>query len=158
MENHGAQYETRFKVLRERVLAMKKLWTEDEAEFHGQFVNFDKAWSWPKPAQRPHPPILHGGETDHTLKRVGEFCDGWCPRPTGDFAPKGALERLRKAADAGKRDRKTLQVTVFRAPTDKAKLADYRAAGINRVLLDVPDLSRDEILRKLDEFAPLTKA
>ena len=157
MENHGAQYDTRFKLLRERVLAMKALWTEDEAEFHGQFVNFDKVWSWPKPAQRPHPPILHGGETDHTLKRVVEFCDGWFPRPIAGFTPKGAVERLRKAAEAVKRDPKTLSITVFRAPPDKAALDEYRAAGIQRVLFDVPDLSRDEILRTIDKYAPLVK-
>jgi probable F420-dependent oxidoreductase len=158
MENHGTQYDTRFKLLRERILAMKAMWTQDEASFHGQFVNIDPIWSYPKPKQRPHPPILHGGETEHTLKRVVEFCDGWFPRPIGDFTPQGAVERLRKAAEAGKRDPATLSITVFRAPTDKAALAPYRAAGIKRVLLDLPDLSRDEILRKLDEYAPLVGA
>ncbi|MEJ0071805.1 MAG: LLM class F420-dependent oxidoreductase [Pseudomonadota bacterium] len=158
MENHGAEYGTRFKLLRERVLAMKAMWTQDEASFHGQFVNFDPIWSNPKPKQKPHPPILHGGETEHTLKRVVEFCDGWFPRPIGDFTPKGAVERLRKAAEAGKRDPASLSITVFRAPTEQAALADYRAAGIKRVLFDVPDLSRDEILRKLDEYAPLVAA
>jgi probable F420-dependent oxidoreductase len=157
LEHHGVKYEDRFKVLRERVLAMKALWTQDEAEFHGKFVDIEKSWSYPKPKQRPHPPILHGGETDHTLKRVVEFCDGWFPRPIAGFTPQNAVERLRKAADAAKRDYKSLQITVFRAPTDKAKLEEYRAAGINRVLFDVPDLSRDEILRTLDQYAPLTK-
>jgi probable F420-dependent oxidoreductase len=155
MENHGARYETRFKMMREYVLAMKALWTQDEASFHGQFVNFDPVWSYPKPKQRPHPPILHGGETDHTLKRVVEFCDGWFPRPIAGFTPKGAVERLRKAAEAAKRDPKSLSITVFRGPTEAAALAEYRAAGIDRVLLDVPDLSRDEILRVLDKYAPL---
>ena len=70
MENHGAHYKTRFKQMREHVLAMKELWTKEEAEFHGQFVNFDKAWSYPKPKQRPHPPILLGGESDHTLSKL----------------------------------------------------------------------------------------
>ena len=155
MEDHGADYDTRFKLLRERVLAMKALWTQDEASFHGQFVNFDPVWSYPKPKQKPHPPILHGGETDHTLKRVVEFCDGWFPRPIAGFTPKGAVERLRKAAEAAKRDPASLTITVFRGPTESAALAEYRAAGINRVLLDVPDLSRDEILRVLDKYAPL---
>ena len=80
MQNHGARYETRFKLLRERVLAMKELWTKEQAEFHGQFVNFDPVWLYPKPRQTPHPPVLLGGETDHTLARVVEFCDGWFPR------------------------------------------------------------------------------
>jgi probable F420-dependent oxidoreductase len=155
MENHGAAYDTRFKLLRERVLAMKALWTQDEAAFHGEFVDFDPVWSYPKPVQKPHPPIMHGGETDHTLKRIVEFCDGWFPRPIAGFTPKGAVERLRKAAEAAKRDPAKLTITVFRAPAEAAALADYRAAGIDRVLLEVPDLSRDEILRGLDKNAPL---
>src|SRR5204862_7058105 len=66
MENHGARYNTRFKLMRERILAMKALWTEEEAEYHGETVNFDKVWPWPKPLQKPHPPIILGGETDYT--------------------------------------------------------------------------------------------
>ena len=157
MENHGAKYETRFKLLRERALAIKALWTQEEAQFHGEFVNFDPVWMYPKPKQRPHPPIFLGGESDHTLKRVVEFCDGWFPRTRGGFDPKVAKERLRKAAAAGGRDPKTLAITVFAAPADAAKLAPYRAAGIERALLEVPDLSRDEILRVLDKNAALVK-
>src|ERR1051325_7129546 len=67
--------------MRERVLAMKALWAEEEAEYHGEMVDFDKVWSWPKPVQKPHPPIILGGETDYTLRRVVEYCDGWFPRP-----------------------------------------------------------------------------
>ena len=85
MENHGAKYQTRFKQMREHVLAMKELWTKEEASFDGEFVKFDRVWSWPKPAQQPHPPIILGGETDHTLRRVIEYCDGWFPRPRGGF-------------------------------------------------------------------------
>jgi probable F420-dependent oxidoreductase len=158
MENHGAKYESRFKLLRERALAMRELWTKEEAEFHGEFVNFDKAWSYPKPKQKPHPPILLGGETDHTLKRVVEFCDGWFPRARGGFDPKVGVERLKKAAVAGGRDPKALSITVFAAPADASKLAAYREAGIDRVLLEVPDLSRDEVLRVLDKNAALIKA
>ena len=77
MENHGARYDTRFKLMRERVLAMKALWTQEEAEYHGELVDFDPVWSYPKPKQRPHPPILLGGETDYTLRRIVEYCDGW---------------------------------------------------------------------------------
>jgi probable F420-dependent oxidoreductase len=88
MENHGARYDTRFKLLRERVLAMKALWTQEQAEFHGDFVNFDSVWQYPKPKQQPYPPILLGGETDHTIRRVVEFCDGWFPRPRGSWEPR----------------------------------------------------------------------
>jgi len=134
MENHGARYETRFQLLRERVLAMKALWTQEEAEFHGRFVNFDPVWLYPKPKQKPHPPILLGGETDYTVRRVVEFCDGWFPRPRAGWEPKSAVARLREAAIAAARDPATLPITVFNAPADRAALAPYRDAGIARVL------------------------
>jgi len=157
MENHGARYETRFKLLRERVLAMKALWTQEQASFHGEFVNFDPVWQYPKPKQKPHPPLLLGGETDHTLKRVAEFCDGWFPRPRDGWEPRSAMTRLHDAAVAAGRDPKSLTITVFGGPESAEGLAPYREAGIHRVLLQVPDLSRDEILRTLDKNAPLTK-
>jgi probable F420-dependent oxidoreductase len=157
MENHGAKHTTRFKMMREHVLAMKALWTQDEASFHGEFVKFDPAWSWPKPKQRPNPPILLGGETDHTLRRIIEYCDGWLPRPRG-FDPVQGIERLRRMASEKSRDPKTLTVTVFAAPPDKAVLESYRKAGIHGALLAIPDLNRDEILRQLDEWTPLAKA
>ena len=77
MNNHGAEYKTRFKLMRERILAMQAIWREEAATFHGDFVNFDAIWSNPKPVQKPNPPVLLGGETDYTLKRVVEYCDGW---------------------------------------------------------------------------------
>ena len=157
MENHGTVYATRFKLLRERVLAMKALWTEEEASFHGEMVNFDPVWSYPKPHRKPHPPILLGGETDLTLKRVVEFCDGWFPRANASFDPKEAVAGLRKAAVGASRDPASLSITVFRAPADETVLAAYRDAGIGRALLEIPDLSRDEILRHLDKMAPLAK-
>jgi probable F420-dependent oxidoreductase len=155
MENHGARYRTRFKLMGERILAMKALWTMDEAEYHGEMVDFDPVWSYPKPAQRPHPPILLGGETDYTLKRVVDYCDGWFPRPGRGFEIRAQLERLHQMADKAGRDRRTLSTSVFRAPADKAALAEYSEAGIDRAVLEIPDLSRDEILRVLDSYVPL---
>ncbi|MDI1287485.1 MAG: LLM class F420-dependent oxidoreductase [Reyranella sp.] len=158
MENHGVRYADRYKQMREHVLAMKELWTKDEGSYHGAFVNFDPAWSWPKPAQRPHPPILLGGETDHTLKRVVEYCDGWFPRPRGGFEATTAIDRLKRMAESVKRDPATLTITVFGAPPDAAALAGYEKAGIPNALLAIPDGTRDEILRHLDTIAPLAKA
>ena len=84
------QLETRWKLLRERVEAMKRIWTHDAAEYHGELVNFDPIWSWPKPVQKPHPPILLGGHTSKTLERVVDYCDGWMPigGRAGDLIPK----------------------------------------------------------------------
>ncbi len=121
MENHGARYETRFKVLRERVLAMKALWTQEEAQFHGEFVNFDPVWLYPKPKQRPHPPILLGGETDHTMKRVVEFCDGWFPRPRNNWEPKSAVARLRRGRGGGTRSGHAADYGVRRPPDREAR-------------------------------------
>jgi probable F420-dependent oxidoreductase len=157
MENHGTRYETRYQVMRERVLAMKAIWTQEEAAFHGRFVHFDPIWSYPKPRQRPHPPILLGGWTDHTLKRVVEFGDGWLPIAAPGFDAEEAVNRLRRIAAATGRDPSTLSITVFGAPADPAVLAEYQQAGIQRALLEVPDLSRDEILRVIDKHAPLAQ-
>src|SRR6266545_4211775 len=96
MEHHGTDFKTRFKRLGEQVRAMKEIWTKDEAEFHGQHVNFDKIWSWPKPAQKPHPPVLLGGESSHTLQRVVDFCDGWFPRGRGHPAGAHGPARARR--------------------------------------------------------------
>ena len=158
MENHGATYETRFAIMREHVLAMKEIWTKEEASFHGKYVNFDPIWSWPKPMRKAGPPIILGGETDHTLKRVVEYCDGWFPRPRQGFSGKLAVERLKKMADSKGRDVKSLTITVFGAPNDPAVLDEYDKAGIQYALLAIPDLSRDEILKYLDKIAPLAKA
>jgi alkanesulfonate monooxygenase SsuD/methylene tetrahydromethanopterin reductase-like flavin-dependent oxidoreductase (luciferase family) len=120
-------------------------------------VKFDPVWLYPKPVQRPHPPILLGGESEYTLRRIAEFCDGWFPRITKDFDAKIAQERLSRAAEAVRRDPKTLTTTAFRAPADAVILERFAAAGMERALLEVPDLSRDEILRTLDTLAPLAR-
>ena len=155
MENHGAHYETRFKLLRERILAMKALWTQREAAFHGEMVNFDPVWLYPKPAQRPYPPILLGGLSDYTVKRVVEFCDGWLPIARPGFDPKEAVARLRQAASAAGRDFSTLSISVFGAPADEAILAQYREVGIQRAVLAIPDLTPGEIMGVLDKYARL---
>lgn len=155
MENHGVAYKTRFAQLRENILAMKEIWMEDTATFHGDFVEFDKIWSYPKPVQDPHPPILLGGETDYTLRRVVEFCDGWFPRGRGGFDPHEAMSRLKQHADAAGRDMSTLQVSVFGPKPDQATMDSFRQHGIDRAILTIPDTSRDEVLKLLDQYAPL---
>ncbi len=157
MENHGAKYQTRFKQMREHVLAMKALWTKDEASYDGEFVKFDRVWSWPKPAQKPHPPVILGGETDHTLRRVIEYCDGWFPRPRGGFDVVKGVAHLHQMAEKAGRDPATITTIVFGAANDAKALESYDKAGIQSALLAIPDESRDEILRYLDKIAPLAK-
>ncbi|MGY9055179.1 MAG: LLM class F420-dependent oxidoreductase [Alphaproteobacteria bacterium] len=155
MENHGVTYKTRFAHMRENILAMKEIWMEDTATFHGDFVEFDKIWSYPKPVQDPHPPILLGGETDYTLRRVVDYCDGWFPRGRGGFDPHEAMTRLKQHADEAGRDMSTLQVSVFGPPAEQASMDSYRQHGIDRAILTIPDTSRDEVLKLLDEHAKL---
>ncbi len=158
MNNHGVQFADRFNQMGDYVKAMKAIWTQEEAAYHGKFAKFDPIWSYPKPAQKPHPPILLGGESDHTLRRVVDYCDGWFPRTRKGFDAKESIARLHKVAAEKGRDPKTLSVTVFGAPPKEDALAEYAKAGIDGALLGINDDSRDDILRYLDKIAPLAKA
>ena len=117
----------------------------NQLQWHCRGRRFDPVWLHPKPKQTPHPPILLGGESDHTVKRVIEFCDGWFPRARGDWQPKSAVARLHQAATAAGRDPATLPITVFNAPAEAAALAAYREAGIERVLFEAPDADRYQL-------------
>jgi probable F420-dependent oxidoreductase len=157
MNNHGIEYADRFNQMGDRVKAMKAVWTQEKAAYNGKFTKFDPVWSFPKPHQKPHPPILLGGESDHTLRRIIDYCDGWLPRPRG-FDPVQGIARLARMASEKGRDPKALSVTVFAAPPEQKVLDDYRKAGIHGALLSIADLGRDEILKQLDQWAPLAKA
>jgi probable F420-dependent oxidoreductase len=157
MENHGTDYKTRFKKLGEQVRAMKEIWTKDEASFHGEHVRFDPIWSWPKPTQKPNPPVLLGGESSHTLQRVVDYCDGWFPRArAADRILSGLTELRERAARAG-RDMKTITTSVFGAGPDEALLERYAAAGVTRAILRLPSDGRDAVLPLLDQWSKLVK-
>jgi probable F420-dependent oxidoreductase len=155
MEHHGTVFKTRAKVMRERVLAMKEIWTKDEAEFHGEFVNFDKLWSWPKPVQKPHPPVLLGGEGPLTSQRIVEYGDGWFPRGRDATVILPGMKELHERARKAGRDPKNLSVSVFGATTDEATLDQYRGAGVTRAILRLPSEGRETVLPLLDRFAKL---
>jgi probable F420-dependent oxidoreductase len=158
MEHHGTAFPTRFRVMRERIQAMKAIWTQDEAEFHGEFVNFDRLWSYPKPVQRPHPPVILGGGGRHTLRRVVEFCDGWFPQGRrGADAVLAELEELRAEARRAGRDPKTISVSVFGGTADAATVERYREAGIDRVVVPLPSEGRERVLPLLDQHAALLR-
>ncbi len=158
MENHGTVFKTRFRLMRERVLAMKEIWTREEAEFHGEFVSFDRIWSYPKPVQRPHPPVLLAGESEHTRRRVVEIGDGWFPRGrAGDqVILEGLADLQARAAQAG-RDMRTISVSVFGARPDAATLERYAAAGVTRAIFRLPSEGRDSVLPLLDQYAGLIR-
>jgi probable F420-dependent oxidoreductase len=158
IENHGTDFGARFRLMRERVLAMKEIWTKEAAAFKGEFVRFEPIWSYPKPVQKPHPPVLVAGESVHTLARVVEWGDGWFPRGRpGVAAILAGLEDLRALAAAAGRDMKTLSVSVFGAPADRDTLERYRAAGVTRVLLRLPSEGREAILPLLDRYASVAR-
>jgi probable F420-dependent oxidoreductase len=157
MENHGTDFKKRWKVLRERVLAMKEIWTQEEAEFHGEFVNFDKIWSYPKPVQKPHPPILMGGDGPTTFDRVLEFCDGWIPIGVRSPNIAAKIVDLRRRAEAAGRDPQSVSVSVFGAKPDRAAIDELANAGVERVIFGLPSAGGDAILPKLDEYAGLIR-
>lgn len=155
MENHGTDFKKRWRLLRERVLAMKEIWTKDEAEFHGEFVNFDKIWSYPKPTQKPHPPVLMGGDGAKTFDRVIEFCDGWMPIGYRLENLPEKVATLRQRAEAAGRDPKTISVSIFGANPDPAALEKLESVGVERAIFMVPPADRDTVLPLVDKYASL---
>ena len=156
MQHHGTEFKTRFRLLRERVLAMKEIWTKEEAEYHGEYVNFDKSWSYPKPVQKPHPPILMGGDAPTTFDRVVEFCDGWMPIPgrSGSGLAGKIAELQRRAKEAG---REPIPVTAFMAKPDRGFLDELEASGVDRAIFGVPSETADKVLPLLDQHARLVR-
>jgi probable F420-dependent oxidoreductase len=143
MANHGTDPRTRMLLLRERVEAMKAIWTQEEASYSGDLVRFDRIWSWPKPAQRPHPPVIVGGHGPTVLDRVLEFGDGWMP----NYAPSGILER---AAELRARADRRISLQVMGVPADPKALEAYAAAGFDRALYWLPSAARGPVERALD--------
>ena len=157
MENHGTRFDRRWKVLRERVLAMKALWTEDKPSFHGEFVNFDPLLSYPKPVQKPHPPIIMGSIKPQGLQRIVDYCDGWCPADmaTEDF--RRVLTELQERCKRAGRDSHSLAISIFAAGhPEESKLYRYRELGVERVVLGVgrEDVDvKEKVLPFLDSYA-----
>jgi len=157
MENHGTDFKKRWRVLREKILAMKEIWTKDEAEFHGEFVNFDPIWSYPKPAQKPHPPILLGVNTPKARERVVEYCDGWFPLAgrAGDLA--AGIADLRRLAEKAGRNPKSLSVSVYAATPEESIVRQFENAGAERTIFSLPSAERDTVLPILDKYVKLTQ-
>jgi len=155
MEDHGTSFPTRWKLLRERVEAMKAIWRDDEAEYHGELVRFDKIWSWPKPVQKPHPPILLGGHGEKAFDRVIRYCDGWMPLTWVDKNIIPEIGQLRERAKRAGRDPRTIAITVFGAAPDSKELAAYAEAGVERALFGLPNAAPDQVLPVLDRLAKL---
>lgn len=156
MANHGTAFEHRWKVLRERTEAIKAIWTEPEASYHGEFVDFDPIWCWPKPVQTPHPPIYLGAVSKAGLKRVVDYCDGWLlVDPQDDSLERAARELDELCAQRG-RDPGEISITVFATQAvDEALVERYAAAGVDRVIVWLPPESADVAMQVMDAAAPL---
>lgn len=157
MADHGTKPSLRWKILRERMLAMKAIWTQDEAEFHGEFVNFDPIWQWPKPVQKPHPPILVGSDGAGALDRVLEYGDAWMP-----IAGRGALPLAQRIEDLNAHARQTgrgpIPVTLFGAHANPTQIEEYEAAGVERMLISVRPSGADAALPDLKRYAQTVKS
>jgi len=145
MANHGTDPRTRMALMAERVEAMKAIWTQEEASYHGKFVDFERIWSYPKPLQRPHPPILVGGMGPTVLERVLAFGDGWLPGYTGE-------DMFPRIAELQARAQRPLEVDVLGAPCDAAVLERLRAAGVRRVMHWLPTGSRASVEAALEPW------
>ena len=158
MANHGTAFKMRWRLLRERVLAMKEIWTKREAEFHGEFVNFDKIWADPKPLQKPHPPIIVGGDGATTFDRVVELGDGWMPINRPNKNPIGRIPELRHRLEKAGRDPKSVPVSLFYAPPERSALDALAAAGVERAIFGLPSEPRDAALPRLDAYAAVMRS
>jgi probable F420-dependent oxidoreductase len=157
MENHGTAYETRFKKLREQVGAMKAIWTMDKAEYHGEIVAFPPMMTWPKPIQKPHPPIIVGGAFRYAARRAIRYGDGIIPQASsaGSGEPEEFLPHFRQRAEEAGRDPKSLSVTLGGAPEDPDRLKRCRDLGVTRMNVRLPPAKADRILPVLDRWAKL---
>ena len=158
MANHGTAFASRHKLARERIEAMKQIWTKSKAEYHGEFVNFDPMMTWPKPVQKPHPPIHVGGAFPGGMRRALRYGDGWMPilgRGDGDIVEH--LPALREEAAKLGRSLDGFEVTAYGVPPDGEKLRALREAGLTRVLFFVPPAPKDEVVRVLDAYAEIAR-
>jgi probable F420-dependent oxidoreductase len=149
MRNHGTDPRRRFSIMRERVQAMKEIWTQEEASFHGEHVDFDRIWSWPKPLQQPHPPIILGGLGEKVLDRVLEYADVWMPNRAqpAELAPR--IAELRERAG------RHVPVSYYGATPQDAFVEGLAEAGVDRALLQLPPAGADEVLPLLERYAEL---
>ncbi|MDG2303379.1 MAG: LLM class F420-dependent oxidoreductase [Candidatus Binatia bacterium] len=147
-------FERRWKVMRERIEAMKAIWTQDKAAYHGEFVNFDEIFSWPKPVQKPNPPIHVGGAAPWGIKRALRYGDGWIPLSgRGDSDPISDMKQFRTMAKEAGRDPDSMEVSLYVAPTDETELSKLSDAGYSRVLFIALPLAGDDMTKMLDTYA-----
>jgi probable F420-dependent oxidoreductase len=159
MNNHGTAFEGRWKLLRERVEAMKQIWTQERAEYHGEYVDFDPIFANPKPFQKPHPPIHVGGAFPGGMRRAIRYGDGWIPiAGRGETDVLQHVDAFRKACAEAGRDPDSMEVSLYGAPMDKEALTRAADAGVDRVVFGLPPAGRDVVVGMLDKIAEVAQA
>ena len=156
IENHGTIHAERFAVMRERIEAMKALWSEEKAEYHGKYVDFGPAYAWPKPVQKPHPPIHVGGAGLRAIRRAVRYGDGWVPLMSGgDDDPVALLPKLHEQLRAAGRPLEGFEVTIYFCPPNPETVQRSADGGIDRVLFPLPSVPEANALEILDGYAKL---
>jgi probable F420-dependent oxidoreductase len=160
MENHGTDFKSRHKLARERIEAMKEIWTKSKAEYHGELVNFDPMMSWPKPAQKPHPPVIVGGAFPYGARRAVRYGDGWMPhRVRTTYADVSELlPKFREMAKEAGREPASVPVTIWGAKEDESLLKRDRDNGVERIIVSLDSDKADKILPLLDRWSKLAHA
>ena len=159
MENHGTPFPQRWKILRERVLAMREIWTKDTAEFHGEFVNFGPLWSWPKPVQEGGPKILLGSKAKSGLGRVVGYCDGWMPLggPGVEMQLAEGVKELRTLCECAGRRFESLELAVIGLGSERDTAKRLLDSGFTQLIFTLPPAGADSVLPLLDDYATLAK-
>ena len=159
MEDHGTVFASRHKLVRERMEAMKRIWTEDEPEYRGEFVNFAKMNQWPKPRQKPFPPIIVGGAYPYAARRAIRYGNGWIPR--ADRLEKDGvgvvIDRFRAMATEAGRDPASLPISIFRVPEQIEQLRFCRSIGVDRIVFSLPAAREDGVMPILDRWVRLRR-
>ena len=149
----GGDFDHRWTQAREYLSAMKELWTNDPAEYHGEYVDFPPVRCLPLPVQKPHPPVLLGGEAKNVFRRIVQWADGWLPLRMSPEQVAAARATLSEMADAAGRDPKSITITVSGVPTDKDAIKQYEDAGADRALVRLTQTGQSEVLGELEDMA-----
>jgi probable F420-dependent oxidoreductase len=159
MEDHGTVFATRHKLARERVEAMKEIWTKPKAEYHGEMVSFGPMMAWPKPVQKPHPPVIVGGAFPYSARRAIRYGDGWIPQASrkgyGEIAE--LIPQFREMAKAGGRDPDSIEISVWFPKRDADLMKRYQELGVSRIVFNLESEKADAVLPVMDEWAALMR-
>ena len=155
MENHGADFKNRWQIVKEKVEAMRAIWTNEEPEYHGKYVDFDPIWSYPKPIQDGGPPIWMGANSKWVFERIADYADGWMP--IGGLG-SGNMNRLKEALDSKNRKIEDLTLALFGGPKDRAQIVGRIEQGFDEVIFSLPSEGPDQVLPLLDEYADIVKS